>query len=96
MDWQQRFPYREREESRYTHARNEEQLQEAAVHIANLTEGEVLTIQADVTSEADCQRAVEQTVQRFGSLHILVNNAGTSAAQPFEQVGTELWRQIWS
>ena len=38
-------------------ARNEEQLQEAAVHIANLTEGEVLTIQADVTSEADCQRA---------------------------------------
>ncbi|MDQ0874869.1 3-oxoacyl-[acyl-carrier protein] reductase [Paenibacillus sp. V4I3] len=74
-------------------ARNEEQLQEAAVHIANLTEGEVLTIQADVTSEADCQRAVEQTVQRFGSLHILVNNAGTSAAEPFEQVGTELWRQ---
>ncbi|SDO11506.1 NAD(P)-dependent dehydrogenase, short-chain alcohol dehydrogenase family [Paenibacillus sp. yr247] len=74
-------------------ARNEEQLQEAANQIAKKTDGEVLTIQADVTSEADCQRAVEQTVQKFGSLHILVNNAGTSAAQPFEQVGTEVWRQ---
>ncbi|WNR42628.1 SDR family NAD(P)-dependent oxidoreductase [Paenibacillus roseipurpureus] len=74
-------------------ARNEAQLQEAAVHIANLTEGEVLPIQGDVMSETDCQRAIAQTVQRFGGLHILVNNAGTAAAAPFEEVGTELWRQ---
>ncbi|UKS30814.1 SDR family oxidoreductase [Paenibacillus sp. HWE-109] len=74
-------------------ARNQEQLQEAAIHIANITEGQVIAVQADVTSEADCQRAVEETVKRFGSLDILVNNAGTSAAQPFEQVGTEIWRQ---
>lgn len=74
-------------------ARNLEQLQEAAIQIGNLTEGEVLTIQGDVTSEADCQRAIEETVQRFGGLHILVNNAGTSAAAPFEQVGSAVWRQ---
>ncbi|NQX65124.1 SDR family oxidoreductase [Paenibacillus alba] len=74
-------------------ARNVEQLQEAAIHIANVTDGEVFSIQADVTSEEDCKRAVEQTFQRFGGLHILVNNAGTSAAAPFEQVRTEIWRQ---
>ncbi|OPH60700.1 short-chain dehydrogenase [Paenibacillus ferrarius] len=74
-------------------ARNAEQLQEAAIHIANVTDGEVFSIQADVTSEEDCKRAVEQTFQRFGGLHILVNNAGTSAAAPFEQVRTEIWRQ---
>ncbi|MEC0230733.1 SDR family NAD(P)-dependent oxidoreductase [Paenibacillus alba] len=73
-------------------ARNVEQLQEAAIHIANVTDGEVFSIQADVTSEEDCKRAVEQTFQRFGGLHILVNNAGTSAAAPFEQVRTEIWR----
>lgn len=74
-------------------ARNMEQLEEAAIHIANLIECQVFMVQADVTSEADCKRAVEETVQRFGGLDILVNNAGTSAAQPFEQVGTEVWRQ---
>lgn len=74
-------------------ARNEEQLEEAAMEIANLTEGEVLAIRADVTSEVDCQRAVEQIVARFGSLNILVNNAGTANAKPFEQVETELWQQ---
>ncbi|MDU0199757.1 SDR family NAD(P)-dependent oxidoreductase [Paenibacillus sp. MAH-36] len=74
-------------------ARNEEQLQEAAKHIAGLTEGRVLTIQADVMSEEDCKRAVELTVEAFGGIDILVNNAGTSAAKPFEQVGTEVWRQ---
>jgi 3-oxoacyl-[acyl-carrier protein] reductase len=74
-------------------ARNEEHLQKAAEQITELTRAEVLYIQADVTSETDCKRAVEQTVAKFGRLDILVNNAGTSAAAPFEQVGTEVWRQ---
>ena len=74
-------------------ARNEEQLQEAAKHIAELTESRVLAIQADVMSEEDCKRAIEQTVEAFGGIDILVNNAGTSAAKPFEQVETEVWRQ---
>ncbi|MDD9267430.1 SDR family NAD(P)-dependent oxidoreductase [Paenibacillus sp. GCM10023248] len=73
-------------------ARNEEQLQEAARHIAGLTGGQVLAVQADVTSEDDCRRAVEKTVHELGGIDILVNNAGTSAAKPFEQVGTEVWR----
>lgn len=74
-------------------ARNAEQLEEATFQIENLTEGEVLAIQADVTSEADCQRAIEETVQHFGSLHILVNNAGTSAAAPFDKISADAWRQ---
>src|SRR5205814_7764556 len=36
---------------------------------------EVLGLHVDVTDEASVQRAVEQTVQRFGRLDILVNNA---------------------
>nr|WP_240343891.1 SDR family oxidoreductase [Paenibacillus sp. SYP-B3998] len=74
-------------------ARNLEQLEEAAAKITDLTKGEVIFVQADVSSEEDCKRAVEQTFERFGRLDILVNNAGTSAAKPFEQVGTEAWRQ---
>lgn len=37
--------------------------------------GECLLIKGDVADEAFCRGAVAQTVQRFGSLDILVNNA---------------------
>jgi 3-oxoacyl-[acyl-carrier protein] reductase len=33
-------------------------------------------VTADVTSEADAQRLVAETVDRFGTVHVLVNNAG--------------------
>jgi NAD(P)-dependent dehydrogenase (short-subunit alcohol dehydrogenase family) len=36
----------------------------------------VLSLKADVRDEADCRRVVDETVARFGALHILVNNAG--------------------
>jgi len=36
----------------------------------------VHVISGDVVSAVDCERAVAQTVSRFGALHILVNNAG--------------------
>jgi NAD(P)-dependent dehydrogenase (short-subunit alcohol dehydrogenase family) len=35
---------------------------------------------ADVTSDAEVQAAVQQTMQRFGAIHINVNCAGTGAA----------------
>jgi NAD(P)-dependent dehydrogenase (short-subunit alcohol dehydrogenase family) len=37
-----------------------------------------LAITADVSSLADCRRAVAQTAEHFGGLDILVNNAGVS------------------
>ena len=35
-------------------------------------------IEADVTDEESCKRAVERTVQLFGTVHILVNVGKTS------------------
>jgi len=35
-----------------------------------------LIVLADVTSEEDCAKAVTETIDNFGALHILVNNAG--------------------
>ncbi len=32
----------------------------------------------DVTSEDDCRRLVEATVAKYGTVHILINNAGIS------------------
>jgi len=74
-------------------ARNEQALREAADKIQDMSGVEVLTIQADVTSKEDCQRAIDQAAKHFGRLDILVNNAGTSSANPFEEVSAELWQQ---
>ena len=37
--------------------------------------GTALGIRCDITSRADCERVMAQTVEKFGALHVLVNNA---------------------
>src|SRR5262245_18010692 len=37
--------------------------------------GTAVGIRCDITSRADCERVVAQTVEKFGALHVLVNNA---------------------
>ncbi|MGO4543544.1 SDR family NAD(P)-dependent oxidoreductase [Paenibacillus sp. 2TAB23] len=72
-------------------AREEAALRRAAEQINEQTGKEVLAISADVSKTGEAARVIEETVNRFGSVHILVNNAGTSAAKPFEQVDQEAW-----
>ncbi|MGG3469050.1 SDR family oxidoreductase [Neobacillus pocheonensis] len=74
-------------------ARNGEYLETAAARIYEQTGVEPLQIVADVTIEEDCKRAVTKTAEHFGRLDIVINNAGSSAVQPFEQVETALWQQ---
>jgi short-subunit dehydrogenase len=59
-------------------ARRSERLAELerAVNALPAPHGDILSITADVTDAEAMKRAVEQTVQRFGRLDILVANAG--------------------
>ena len=36
----------------------------------------ILSIQADVTSPSDCDKVMRETIKKWGSIQILVNNAG--------------------
>jgi 3-oxoacyl-[acyl-carrier protein] reductase len=74
-------------------ARNGEYLNAAAARIFEETGVEPLQIIADVSIEEDCKRIVTQTAEHFGHLDIVINNAGSSSVQPFEQVETALWQQ---
>jgi short-subunit dehydrogenase len=68
---------------------------------------QVLAVAMDVGVEAQCRDLVARTVQQFGRLDTLVNNAGMSAQALFEDVRAEdlhwyedlmrvnLWGAIW-
>ena len=45
----------------------------------------------DASSVEDARRLVETVVERFGSLDVMVNNAGGIRAQPFPEVTEETW-----
>lgn len=48
----------------------------------------------DVTNEAQAIAAVEKAVEQFGSLDVVVNNAGYGEALPFEQVASVDFRRL--
>ena len=50
-------------------------LAKATEAAAGPNSGTALGIRCDITSRADCERIVAQTVEKFGALHVLVNNA---------------------
>lgn len=53
--------------------------------------GRVLAVRADVTKPADLARLVEGTLERFGRIDGLVNNAGRGAARPLLELTDADW-----
>src|SRR5947208_7327261 len=62
-------------------ARDAEELARAKTELDRFAT-EVLTIQCDLLESAQIQSAVQQTIQRFGKIDILINNAGTIEIGP--------------
>jgi len=58
------------------------------------TGGEALYIHCDVTRAEDCQRAVETTVEQFGRLDILFNNAGMIRRADLLETSETDWDQV--
>jgi NAD(P)-dependent dehydrogenase (short-subunit alcohol dehydrogenase family) len=59
------------------------------------TGGDCLFTPLDVTSERDWQQAVALAEQRFGALHVLVNNAGIGAVPSrVEEAAPDAWDQV--
>src|SRR5215470_15395291 len=53
--------------------------------------GEALFVRHDVTSEEEWQEVIQTTIATFGTLNILVNNAGTGARFTVEETTVEVW-----
>src|SRR5690606_40499715 len=73
--------------------RNPENLKETSAHLDSLGI-ENLAIQADVSVEKDNEKMAEETVNRFGKIDILINNAGISMRALFEDLKLDVFRKV--
>jgi meso-butanediol dehydrogenase/(S,S)-butanediol dehydrogenase/diacetyl reductase len=62
--------------------------------IAGFDAAKSLVHPGDVSDEAYVKRLVEDTVNKFGKLDVLVNNAGMAIFGPFAQTTTQDWRKL--
>jgi NAD(P)-dependent dehydrogenase (short-subunit alcohol dehydrogenase family) len=56
--------------------------------------GRAIFVRCDVTQAADCQRAVQQTVEELGGLDILFNNAGIIRRATVVETTEEEWDRV--
>jgi glucose 1-dehydrogenase len=56
--------------------------------------GRAIAVEADVSQQDQVRNLVAQTVQAFGRLDIMVNNAGIEKDMPFVDTPLEVWNKI--
>ena len=53
-----------------------------------------LFVAADLTSRAGCRNLVDQTLKAYGTVHVLVNNAGYQHVSPIEEFPEDQWERM--
>jgi NAD(P)-dependent dehydrogenase (short-subunit alcohol dehydrogenase family) len=72
---------------------NQERGQQVAREIS-MAGGRAIFERADVTRAADCRRVVARTVQEFGGIHVLFNNAGIIRRASAVEISEEDWDAV--
>ena len=75
-------------------ALNEAKLQQVADEINN-NGGEALPLVADVANREEVFAAVEKTVEHFGDLNVIVNNAGLGPTTPIDSITPEQFEKVY-
>ncbi|MEH3131760.1 MAG: SDR family oxidoreductase [Mycolicibacterium neoaurum] len=69
----------------------------AAAQRINTSGADALFIRADVSDERSVAAAMERVWDRWGALHVLVNNAGVSGpAEPTDKVDYRAWQEMFA
>jgi NAD(P)-dependent dehydrogenase (short-subunit alcohol dehydrogenase family) len=74
--------------------RRHEKLQELARDIGDSSQ--TITIAADVSKKPDIENLLARTVARFGSINVLLNNAGVLHIGNVEQITEEQWDETFN
>lgn len=75
-------------------SRDRDSVTGVAEEIATLTGSEVIGIECDVTNWDAVETLVERTSDEFGTIDVLVNNAGASFQAPIEDLSENAWKTI--
>ena len=67
---------------------------EAVLQTANRLGADVIAVRADVTDDDAARAAVQETIERFGRLDVLVNNAGLHRGGKVERLASEDWQSV--
>lgn len=62
--------------------------------LRELADGDVLSVQIDVSDARQVKEMVAQTHERFGRIDILINNAGIAPVVGWSEVTEENWRRV--
>jgi NAD(P)-dependent dehydrogenase (short-subunit alcohol dehydrogenase family) len=75
-------------------SRSEADITKTAAEISHTTGRKVIGRVLDVTSRASVEEMVAQTIQEFGKIDVLVNNAGVNIRAPIGKIKDEDWHYI--
>ena len=75
--------------------RTESHIESAAERLREASEGEVLTMEADITDPAHVRAFVEATVEEFGGLDHVVTSAGGPPSGPFVEMDDSDWYRAY-
>ncbi|MBN1198428.1 MAG: SDR family oxidoreductase, partial [Bacteroidales bacterium] len=72
---------------------NEESLQTTFSTLQPYTT-DILAVKTDVSLESDCQHLIRQSVERFGGIDVLINNAGISMRALLADASLDVLRRV--
>jgi 3-oxoacyl-[acyl-carrier protein] reductase len=75
--------------------RDAERLEKAREEILSKTGAEVEAVQMDVCKAEDIDRLVATVIEKFGTIHVLVNNAGGPPPGVFWETDDEAWNSAY-
>jgi 3-oxoacyl-[acyl-carrier protein] reductase len=75
------------------YAGNRQAADEVVALIENMGR-KAVAVKADVAQKEEAQKIIEACVEHFGSIHILVNNAGISKPAMLHKLSVETWDEV--
>lgn len=76
-------------------ARTVDELEAAAARITEQSGSKCIAVPTDVKSEESCIALIQRTVEEFGRIDVLINNAGGTRMGPLETIPTKGWDSIF-
>lgn len=77
----------------YRSDRHHDEIEEIKQTVAKFG-GQTLVVQGDVSIEEDIKRMIETTINHFGTLDIIINNAGFENSIPTHEMSIDDWQKV--